>query len=64
MRSRNPAMRRIACAALLALSFTLAPELAHAQSAARKAGRGPTTGIGCSGGPASRPRCGRSSARG
>jgi len=40
MRSRKPAMRRVACAALLAFSFALAPELAHAQSAARKAGRG------------------------
>jgi putative exosortase-associated protein (TIGR04073 family) len=40
MRSRNPAMRRVACAAVLALSFALVPELAHAQSAARKAGRG------------------------
>jgi putative exosortase-associated protein (TIGR04073 family) len=40
MRSRNPAARRIACAAALALCFALAPQLAHAQSAARKAGRG------------------------
>jgi len=40
MRSRNSAARRFACAAVLALCFAFAPELAHAQSAARKAGRG------------------------
>ena len=40
MHARSSTLRRLVCAALVVLSLGLAPELAHAQSAARKAGRG------------------------